>query len=248
MDTGRTIRTFYDFSQMPSTLESRTHYSVGRVRPFVGNIDDIREFQQALQARAYKQEIILTMSDVPHLDFLFNLLLNMREQGFEHYMVLMLREDECREAQRLWPDIGCIWSDFLLSDPPGQYWHNVRRLWMIRWMVFARTLQLGYNILMFDTDNLFTNDLYRYIKSDLIQEYNLLTAYEPNMPGINCGLIYAQNAHPDGPVAWMAAEVAQRTLTWLEAPEMLSERHHGWADDDEWMDSHVLYEQVREGR
>lgn len=79
---------------------------------------------------------------------------------------------------------------------------------MIRWMIFSRTLQLGYNILMFDTDNLFTNDLYEYLKSPVFGEYNLMTAYEPNLPGINCGLIYAQNARADGPTAWMAAEVA----------------------------------------
>lgn len=62
---------------------------------------------------------MMTMSDVPHLDFLFNLLLNMREQGFEHYMVLMLTEDECRQTVARWPEIGCVWSDFLAWDPPS---------------------------------------------------------------------------------------------------------------------------------
>ena len=91
---------------------------MGKVKPFVGSIDSITDFAAALEARSYKNEIIMTMSDVPHLDFLFNLLLNMRDQGFEHYMVLMLTKEECDEATSRWPGMGCIWSDFLLDDPP----------------------------------------------------------------------------------------------------------------------------------
>ncbi len=62
------------------------------------------------------------------------------------------------------PDGGCMYSDFLLKDPPPRYWHTVRRLWMIRWMVVVRIIQLGYNVLMLDTDVAFLNDFYAFVK------------------------------------------------------------------------------------
>lgn len=115
---GKTIKDVYKFPPLPQSITARSHYSEGKVQPFMSNIDDIDDFKAALEARSYKKEVMLTMSDVPHLDFLFNLLLNMREQGFEHYMVLMLTKEECEEAKSRWPDIGCVWSNFLLDDPP----------------------------------------------------------------------------------------------------------------------------------
>lgn len=144
-----------------------------------------------LEARSYKKELIMTMSDVGHLDFTFNLLMNLEQQGFEHHVVLSLSSSECMITRKYHPLAGCMWSEFLTVNPPEQLWHNVRRLWLIRWMVFARVVQFGYNILMLDTDNLFTNDFYAFVKSPELIPYNLFTAYEGNMPGINCGLVYA---------------------------------------------------------
>lgn len=37
----------------------------------------------------------------------------------------------------------------------------------------------------------------------------------PYAAGINAGAVYAQGCHPAGPVAWMAAEVADRVRGWV---------------------------------
>ena len=172
-------------------MVSREYFSLGKVKPFMGCIDELEPFTEMLEARSYKKELIMTMSDIGHLDFTFNLLLNLEKQGVEHHVVLSLARSECTVMARYHPDSGCMWSDFLAVDPPPRLWHNIRRLWLIRWLVFARVVQCGYNILMLDTDNLFTNDFYAFVKGPGLASYNLFTAYEGNMPGINCGLVYA---------------------------------------------------------
>ena len=88
------------------------------------------------------------------------------------------------------PPAGCVWSNFLLNNPPQHYWHNIRRLWMIRWMLVLRLIQHSTNVLMMDSDNAVLQDVYAFLKADLFAKYHLLTPYEPNLPGINCGAIY----------------------------------------------------------
>ena len=54
---------------------------------------------------------------------------------------------------------------------------------------------------------------------------------------------HPQGAAPDGPVAWMAAEVAERTLRWMENIEWLEGRLPASQLDPDWMDAKALFEQ-----
>lgn len=57
-------------------------------------------------------------------------------------------------------------------------------------MLVLRLIQYGANVLMIDSDNGLLHDVYRFIKSDLFSQYQLMMPYEPNLPGINCGAVY----------------------------------------------------------
>jgi hypothetical protein len=56
----------------------------------------------------------------------------------------------------------------------------------------------------------------RYLKDETFSKYNLIALSSPALIGINCGTVYAQNAHPQGPTAWAAFQVPDRTLRWLD--------------------------------
>ena len=56
----------------------------------------------------------------------------------------------------------------------------------------------------------------RYLKDDTFSKYNLIALSSPALIGINCGTVYAQNAHPQGPTSWAAFQVPDRTLRWLD--------------------------------
>jgi len=50
----------------------------------------------------------------------------------------------------------------------------------------------------------------------MFAKHQLIALADPVLVGINCGVVYAHNAHPAGPTAWAAAQVPDRTLRWLE--------------------------------
>ena len=52
-------------------------------------------------------------------------------------------------------------------------------------------------------------------------EYQLMALGTPALVGINCGVVYAHNAHPAGPTSWTAYQVPDRTLRWLENQEYI---------------------------
>ena len=52
-------------------------------------------------------------------------------------------------------------------------------------------------------------------------EYQIIAKGDPTLYGINCGVVYGQNAHPAGPSSWAAYQVPDRTLRWLENEEYI---------------------------
>ena len=62
--------------------------------------------------------------------------------------------------------------------------------------------------------------------------------------GINCGVVYVQNASPRGPVGWLGYEVARRTLAWLDDSSALLAANPLFAGNLTWVEESVLFEQV----
>lgn len=57
----------------------------------------------------------------------------------------------------------------------------------------------------------------------MFSKYNLIALSSRQLIGTNCGTVYAQNAHPQGPTAWAAFQVPDRTLRWLENQQFVLE-------------------------
>jgi hypothetical protein len=60
------------------------------------------------------------------------------------------------------PSVCCVWASvFELDKKVADFWTPLGRLWTLRWLVVAKALQLGYNLLHVDNDVMFTTDVYR---------------------------------------------------------------------------------------
>lgn len=74
------------------------------------------------------------------------------------------------------PDVCCLYSSiFTLDRPLSDFWTPLGRLWTVRWLIFAKALQLGYNILHVDNDVMLTQDIYRCAASDHTSPQSSLT-------------------------------------------------------------------------
>lgn len=89
----------------------------------------------------------------------------------------------------------------------------------IRHRIAARLVRMGYNVLILDNDVLLFNDIYKWFKAKPFSDYQFFTASEDeSMWNINVGVVYVQNARPDGPAAWWLAEVrgGLRAAGWVD--------------------------------
>ena len=108
---------------------------------------------------------------------------------------------------------GTFWRAPFIANTPGAFLPDrIGRLWTMRWLVFAKAIQLGYNVLVTDLDVMWTDNFYKYVKHPSLAEFNLFAPEELTNPGMNCGLVYAQNAWKDGPIAWIASQVLSTCL------------------------------------
>lgn len=64
---------FAKFNSVCSSPNKPTEYcSIGEVRGFIGSIDDVDNVKAMLEARQFKQELILLMCDMKHIDLPLN--------------------------------------------------------------------------------------------------------------------------------------------------------------------------------
>lgn len=71
-------------------------------------------------------------------------------------------------------------------------------------MFTYRSIRLGYNVLMIDSDVIVMRDPYKYFKHAPFKDITVLNQAESPVDP-NGGLVYVQNAAPDGPAAFMFA-------------------------------------------
>lgn len=168
--------------------------------------------EQLLAARSFRKEIILTTADGNHLEEFFNLVFDFKDLDMEHTLVLMDTEKSCVKAMSLMPNLGCTWAGFLQHDHPNPYWTRIVHMWLMRWVLFNSMVRRGYSVLILDTDNSVRMDPYVFLKSEMFDGYNQIVSFDDGIPEINCGAQYGQNIAPDGPMAWITAEVVDRLL------------------------------------
>ncbi|KAL0039337.1 hypothetical protein WJX79_003884 [Trebouxia sp. C0005] len=94
----------------------------------------------------------------------------------------------------------------------------------MRYRTVARSIRLGYNVLLLDSDVIVFDDPYKYLKHPPFKDIVVINQEEAGLAP-NGGVLYVQNAAPDGPAAFMFAEIVVRQdLKWAKASEEM-EKH-----------------------
>eukprot|EP00198_Chlamydomonas_reinhardtii_P007416 XP_001696753.1 predicted protein [Chlamydomonas reinhardtii] len=189
--------------------------SIGRTKPWTGDIYPLHGLRECLAARAFRQEVILVSEN--RLSAGFQLVWNALEIGYDH-IVLMSTKEKCQKAGRVWPQVSCIWS--------SQEFANSPKYMLDRHSFLPRAARLGYNVLCLDSDSMFLTDIYAYLKAPPLRDMALMALRDPAIGWLNSAIIYVQNARPDGPSVYMLAEVIDRLERWAESRDELNQR--GW--------------------
>ncbi|DBA88882.1 TPA: hypothetical protein ACH3X2_000126 [Trebouxia sp. C0005] len=82
-------------------------------------------------------------------------------------------------------------------------------------MMPPRSIRLGYNVLLLDSDVIVFDDPYKYLKHPPFKDIVVINQEEAGLAP-NGGVLYVQNAAPDGPAAFMFAEIVSRPLRWAD--------------------------------
>ncbi|KAG1665878.1 hypothetical protein FOA52_005367 [Chlamydomonas sp. UWO 241] len=171
--------------------------------------------------------------------------------GIDHIVVTTPSEEACAATVVQIPGICCVWSDIWFGMPPisnelaRNGFNGHRRLMQQRLRFTALALRASYNVMFLDTDIIIFEDPYKYLKAPPFDAVNLV--FSGNVLDANIGIMYAHNVAPDGPVAWIFAESADRMLRWSESPKLIENRewpvlrnfqHLMW-DQSNWIDAYV---------
>ncbi|GIL82746.1 hypothetical protein Vretifemale_11618 [Volvox reticuliferus] len=241
--------------------ERSGYCSLGRTMPFMGEVDSALGLRKALAARSYKQEVILMATDSEHVLGAMQAVGNLLRLGLEHVMMLSSSGSDCVRVAAALPSAGCVWLDWELPVLGAErdlvpaavpLWHN-------RYRIAARAVRMRYNVFLVDTDVIFFDDPYVYFKSPPFANFTIINQpevlYDQSDYAIetepNGGVLYIQNAAPDGPAAWLLAEVVHRILRWIENGFQKSRYQHHIATWCNYMDQDGLRDgltSVRLGR
>ncbi|DBB03375.1 TPA: hypothetical protein ACH3X3_010747 [Trebouxia sp. C0006] len=185
--------------------------SQGKLTPFVGDLYTSSALREALQARSYKKEVIIMVSDLNRLDSFLQAAGSLQHLGLSNILLLSHSEAMCGRISPIVSSIGCTWSSHKHpTDLAGNFY-----VWSLRYRILARSVRLGYNVLMLDTDVMLMDDPYKYLKQPPFKDITVLNQAEsPFDP--NGGVLYVQNAAPDGPAAFMFAEIVSRPYRWAD--------------------------------
>lgn len=102
-----------------------------------------RALREALQARSYKQEVILMVSDRDRIDTFLQAANSMHRFGFGHILLLSMTESDCQAINNVVPEIGCGWTTFVYPHDFGP----VYALWSLRYRTLARCDKLSLDAL-----------------------------------------------------------------------------------------------------
>ncbi|KXZ55971.1 hypothetical protein GPECTOR_2g1523 [Gonium pectorale] len=127
--------------------------------------------------------------------------------GYEHVLLLSLA-DRCGRSTELWPRLACVWS--------SQTFVSNTKYLLDRVALLTRAARLGYSVLMLDSDVIPLRDVYVHLKAPPLANVTVATMRDGN----------GWNARPDGPTAYMLAEIVDRLERWGERPEFVTSRKH----------------------
>ena len=189
--------------------------SLSARRPY--NMDTRRGLRDAA-AVAADGELILTTSDWNGIGSAVNLAQQLARFSLDRRLLLLADQRRtCIRAQAVWPWLECAYSrgipgfERYASTGVVEMWS----LWSAKWLVLARLVEIGLNIMMMDSDMLVLADPYTLLRSEPLSHFGLILP--PEGARVNVGYVYARGATArGGGVASLLWDVVRRLRVFLE--------------------------------
>ncbi|MEW5300367.1 MAG: hypothetical protein WDW36_003303 [Sanguina aurantia] len=185
---------------------------------YIGPLQTNLELKAALQALAYKKEIIMTTESRAEVGAQY--FSNFQRAGYGHILMMTEFEPLCRHLATVFTKLGCGWyPEPTLRDPALSKMFHLNSQYP-KLMLGARIIRHGYNVMIMDSDTIIANDFYAHVKQPPLADIQLLANHEGNNSiNVNGGWFYVQNASPNGPIAWAFADTMIRFARLVLKPE-----------------------------
>ncbi|GAX73294.1 hypothetical protein CEUSTIGMA_g748.t1 [Chlamydomonas eustigma] len=190
--------------------------SLGKVQPWTGDVWPSVGLKASVAARSFKKELIVIGES--RTNPFMQAYLEFRHLGIGHIMWITNRQEKCEHAEMIFPkELGCGWSTQVYPQ------HGLVQMHMHRVAYLARSLRLGVNVFLVDTDIFMFRDPYRYLKSPPLKDLNMIIMRDGD-GWANCGVVYVQNAAPNGASAYIVGDILERLLRWTEDSSVLQRK------------------------
>jgi hypothetical protein len=211
--------------------------SLGRVRPYHGEVDSTAGLRAALKAASFRREVILiTIGDNGHV-LGASLAASLAHLGLAHVMLFAADAAACARLPPALEHLSCAWSDAEWFPTPVGAGTSI---WMRRYILHARAAWMGYNACTMDADAWFFDDPYSYLKAPPFADVAVLSMRDGWNGGlVNSGFIYAQGAGAGTPGGWLLAAGADRMLRLNENWDYFVAANEPRHDLGSWMQDQV---------
>ena len=123
--------------------------------------------------RQHKDPALRTIS----IDFILNLLANLRRLGLEHFFILTT-QPLCHQLQKRHCLYACGWTSLWHTHPGLPAWNmrpgDMFLMWAQQSHYIARAMMLGYSVLRMDTDVYFAEDPYPILHGPLLRPFSMV--------------------------------------------------------------------------
>ena len=125
----------------------------------------------------YAYQALRTIS----VDFLLNLLANLKQLGIGHYLILTT-EPLCRKLQQEHCEAACVWTELWHDHPGLEPWGlkpgDMFLMWAQQWRYICRAMELGYRVLRADTDVYLAEDPYPLLRGPLFSQFQMVVQHD----------------------------------------------------------------------
>ena len=228
--------------------DDKSYCSIGVSRPWVGDIAASESLHSFLASVPFKREIIGAGATFggkldPYGDVLLQLHWNLLSMGFAHHTFIAFDEGTCRNLQDESEAVSCVWDSSEEKNLPEFVARGPERVWIQRLRFIARTIRLGFNVMLVDADTVFFQNPYIHLKQPPLSKIQFLCNPEAGNTIVsfycNGGYHYVrgENLDPDGPVAWLWMDAIRTVLLRADDKYNMSSKwtgnHRNCQDDDQ---------------
>ena len=136
------------------------------------SVGDTRDHRREIKDPALK-----TIS----VDFLLNLLANLKQLRIDHYVILTTRS-LCRKLQADHCEYSCVWTELWNDHPSLAAWGlkpgDMFLMWAQQWRYISAAMARGYRVMRLDTDVYFAEDPYPILKGPLFGRYEMVVQHD----------------------------------------------------------------------